>query len=104
MATYAESYDKEVLSEEGTMSFLDHLDELRRRLIRSALFIAVAFVVCWIFSDQIYNFLQVPVRAAMNEAKLQYATKFPGSALALADLSDGADVIFTLPTEARLGN
>ena len=50
MATYAESEESEPLSEEGTMSFLDHLDELRKRLIRSALFIAIAFVVCWIFS------------------------------------------------------
>ena len=49
------------------MSFLDHLDELRKRLIRSALFIAVAFVVCWVFSGYIYNFLQVPVLAAMRE-------------------------------------
>ena len=66
MSTYSEVADEnEPLSEEGTMSFLDHLDELRKRLIRSALFIAVAFVTCWIFSQNIYNFLQVPVLAAM---------------------------------------
>ena len=103
MATYAEPYESEPLSDEGTMSFLDHLDELRKRLIRSALFIAIAFVVCWIFSQTIYNFLQVPVLAAMNEAKREYAPAIAGAAVALADLPDETDVIFTLPIEAKLG-
>ena len=84
------------------MSFLDHLDELRRRLVRIALFIAVAFVVCWIFSDKIYNFLQVPVLAAMNEAKLYYAPDLGGAATKLLDLPDGTPSIFPLPTEAKL--
>jgi sec-independent protein translocase protein TatC len=104
MATYAESYNKEVLNEEGTMSFLDHLDELRRRLIRSALFIAVAFVLCWIFSQNIYNFLQVPVQAAMLEAKRVTATNVSGSTVKLADLPDETPVIFTLTTDARIGS
>src|SRR4030095_16079354 len=104
MATYAESYNKEVLSEEGTLSFLDHLDELRRRLIRSALFIAVAFVLCWIFSDSIYNFLQVPVRAAMLEAKRITAPSVSGTTVKLADLPDETPVIFTLATDAKIGS
>src|SRR6266496_4458024 len=99
MATYTQAYDeREPLSEEGTMSFLDHLDELRKRLIRSALFIAIAFVVCWVFSDKIYNFLQVPVRAAMLEAKRLTSPVINGTPLVLADLPDGTDVIFTLST------
>ncbi|MEK6321078.1 MAG: twin-arginine translocase subunit TatC [Acidobacteriota bacterium] len=103
MSTHIEE-DEERLGEEGTMSFLDHLDELRKRLIRSALFIAVAFIVCWIFSDKIYNFLQVPVQAAMLEAKREYAPDLGGTPLALSDLPDGTDVVFPLPTEAKLGN
>jgi sec-independent protein translocase protein TatC len=103
MATYTEAY-KERLGEEGTMSFLDHLDELRKRLMRSAAFIAIAFVLCWIFSDSIYNFLQIPVRAAMLDAKLQYALPLTGTALSLPELADGSDIIFSLPVEAKLGN
>src|ERR1700750_953663 len=52
----------------GQMSFLEHLDELRRRLIRSAIYVFVALVLCWVVSDRIYNFLSVPVRRAMTEA------------------------------------
>jgi len=103
MATDPEANEPR-LGEEGTMSFLDHLDELRKRLIRSALFIAVAFVLCWVFSDKIYNFLQVPVRAAMLDAKRQFAPEFNGTAIALTDLPDGTDVIFTSPTDAKLAN
>jgi sec-independent protein translocase protein TatC len=103
MPTDIEPDENEPLSEEGTMSFLDHLDELRKRLIRIALFIAIAFVVCWIFSQNIYNFLQVPVLAAMRDAKRLYAPEIGGTALAIADLPDETDVIFTLPIEAKLG-
>ncbi len=86
------------------MSFLDHLDELRKRLIRSALFIAAAFVICWVFSDKIYNFLQVPVLAAMREAKRGPSPDIKGAVVALSDLADGTDVIFTLPTDAKIGD
>lgn len=51
------------------MSFLDHLDELRRRLIRSLLFVFLAMTVCWFVSDRIYNFLAVPVERALAEAQ-----------------------------------
>ena len=50
------------------MSFLDHLDELRRRLIRSAAFLFAALIVCWFVSAPIYNFLSVPVRRALADA------------------------------------
>ena len=50
------------------MSFLEHLDELRKRLVRSVIVIVIAFGVCWVFSDKIYNFLSVPIREALSEA------------------------------------
>src|SRR5258705_1357938 len=94
MGARTEGEDEQRLGDEGTMSFLDHLDELRKRLIRSAMFIAIAFVTCWFLSDRIYDFLQVPVRTAMLEAKRQYAEEFPGKPLMLTDLPDGTEVSF----------
>ena len=42
-------------SEEMTgMSFLDHLEELRRRIIYSFLYIVGGFGVCWWFHEQIF--------------------------------------------------
>jgi sec-independent protein translocase protein TatC len=53
----------------GQMSFLDHLDELRRRIIRCVAFVFVAFFGCWFVSDHIYNFLAIPVQRALAEAQ-----------------------------------
>ncbi|HEV8592815.1 MAG TPA: twin-arginine translocase subunit TatC [Pyrinomonadaceae bacterium] len=52
----------------GQMSFLEHLDELRKRLVNSVIIIIVAFCACWYFSGVIFNFLSVPIREALSEA------------------------------------
>lgn len=52
----------------GQMSFLEHLDELRKRLVRSVVFIVIAFVGCFFVSKYIYEFLAVPIKRALNEA------------------------------------
>jgi sec-independent protein translocase protein TatC len=55
--------------EEGKMPLLDHLIELRKRLIYSAMAFLVAFAPCWYFSKTIYNFLAAPLAAALaNQA------------------------------------
>ncbi len=59
--------DKEHLGSQ--MSFLEHLDELRRRLVTSAVVIVIAFVLCWFVSDKIYNFLSVPIRKALSDVE-----------------------------------
>ena len=71
MSTLLESGSNEGRQEElgGQMSFLDHLDELRSRLIRSAVYIFVALCACWFVSDHIYNFLARPVKHALAEAQ-----------------------------------
>ena len=51
------------------MSFLEHLDELRSRLMRSIIFVFVAATLCWFVSDRIYNFLAKPVERALAEAQ-----------------------------------
>jgi len=53
----------------GQMSFLEHLDELRRRLIRSFIFVFIAASACWYFSDRIYAFLAAPVERALADAQ-----------------------------------
>ncbi len=51
------------------MSFLEHLDEFRRRLVNSVIIVVIAFMLCWFVSDKIYNFLSVPIRQALSEAQ-----------------------------------
>lgn len=63
------STEPEKESELGSqMSFLDHLDEFRRRLVKSVIIIVIAFLICFKFSGEIYNFLSIPIRKALSEA------------------------------------
>ena len=51
--------------EEGKMPLLDHLIELRKRLMWSMLSLVIAFGPCWYFSKTIYNFLAQPLANAL---------------------------------------
>lgn len=48
------------------MTFGEHLEELRWRLIRSLIAVAVAFIVCWIFKQTIMQIVLRPHRLAMS--------------------------------------
>ena len=59
-------------SEEMTgMSFLEHLEELRRRIIYSFLFILGGFGVSWWFHEQIFALMQKPIMAALRSHDLE---------------------------------
>lgn len=85
---------------EGQMSFLDHLDELRRRLVRSVLFIFVAFFVCFYFSGKIFNFLAIPVQRALAEAK----QKRVESGATFASFKEGDTARFIFNEKTSLGS
>jgi len=44
------------------MSLMEHLDELRRRIVHSAIYLAVGFAVAWIFHDRLVDFIQAPLK------------------------------------------
>ncbi len=50
------------------MSFLEHLDEFRKRLVSSVIVIVIAFTLCWFVSASIYRFLSRPITKALAEA------------------------------------
>ncbi len=56
----AEKESSEPENESGKMSFLEHLDELRKRLVHIAVYIAIGFIISWFFHQQIYDFLAIP--------------------------------------------
>lgn len=45
---------------------IDHLTELRERLIKSVVAIAIGFVICFIFSIPLYEFLVIPFKVAVG--------------------------------------
>jgi sec-independent protein translocase protein TatC len=63
------------------MSFLEHLDELRARLIHVVGALVVGFVVCWAYRDPIFHFLTDPLRVSHPEVKFIFTS--PSEALML---------------------
>src|SRR5262245_21453778 len=52
------------------MSFVEHLEELRRRLIWSVIFVGAAFGVCWIAAGDLLDVASAPIRAANPDVTL----------------------------------
>jgi sec-independent protein translocase protein TatC len=47
------------------MSLLEHLQELRKRIIHSAIYLLLGFFVAWGFREKIYGFMEKPVKLAL---------------------------------------
>ncbi|HEY3157926.1 MAG TPA: twin-arginine translocase subunit TatC [Vicinamibacterales bacterium] len=71
--------DDELDDGEAKMSFLEHLDELRKRIIYSAVSIFVGFLIAFIFIQQLFDFVMKPLQAG---------------------LPAGQHLVYTEPTEA----
>ena len=56
------------------MSFLEHLEELRSRLIRMLMGIGIAFVASLTFSDRLWLFVQGPAEYALKRLKIDPPT------------------------------
>jgi sec-independent protein translocase protein TatC len=67
----------------GKMSFLEHLDELRKRIVRALLFLIGGFTVCIFFVQQIFDFIMKPMQALLPEAQQQLVYTEPGEAFVL---------------------
>ena len=60
--------------EDTSAPLIEHLIELRQRLMRSVIAIAVFFVVCFYFADEIFNILVIPYQrgAGTEDVKFIY--------------------------------
>ena len=52
------------------MSFFEHLEELRVRLLRSILSLFVGFGICFAFADQIYGYLARPLTDTLHSLNM----------------------------------
>lgn len=52
------------------MSFMSHLVELRRRVMFSFIALVIAFLICWNFAPQLFDFLLQPLIKAAPEGDL----------------------------------
>jgi len=72
--------DEQELS--GQMSFLDHLEELRKRIINSLIAVGVAVAVSWGFADTLYRLVSGPIGKA-GISSLVFSTPTEGFNLEL---------------------
>jgi sec-independent protein translocase protein TatC len=91
----------------GQMSFLEHLDELRRRLVRCFVVIILATTGAWFVSEPIYNFLAAPIQRALAEAQ-RHEVPIAGltgneTISALYTLKENETGRFVFPEETKLG-
>jgi sec-independent protein translocase protein TatC len=54
------------------MSLIEHLEELRKRIVRSLLAVGVGFAACWIFVRPITDFLARPVYKVLPGSRLAF--------------------------------
>ncbi|HEV3141722.1 MAG TPA: twin-arginine translocase subunit TatC [Vicinamibacterales bacterium] len=66
----------------GKMSFLEHLDELRLRIVRACIAIGVGVLLSFAFIQQIFNFLLAPTRAVLPPGVKMIYTQ-PGEAFGM---------------------
>jgi sec-independent protein translocase protein TatC len=65
----AEIPDMEPEPEKETMvamGFLEHLEELRRRIVYSLIAVAVGFFACWGYAERIYEYMERPIMDALR--------------------------------------
>ncbi len=70
------------ISAAGKMSFLEHLDELRKRIVNSAIAIGVCVVLGFAFINRIVDFILAPTRGALPPGVKMIYTE-PGEAFSL---------------------
>ncbi len=79
------------------MAFLDHLTELRARLLWSVLVVVVLFLPAYYFSEQIFEFLMKPVIASLPEGSSLIFTKPAEGFITYIKVAFFASVIASVP-------
>lgn len=81
----------------GMMGFLEHLDELRRRLIRALIALAAGMAVAFLFLDRIADFVLGPTLGALPQGTRLVTTR-PGEGIAFYfDLALLGGVVLAAP-------
>jgi sec-independent protein translocase protein TatC len=74
--------DDDFATGDGKMSLLEHLDELRKRIIRACLGVLVGILLGFLYINEIFNFVLQPTIRAMPAGRTMIYTR-PGEAFSM---------------------
>ena len=65
------------MNEDDKQPFLSHLEELRKRIIHSAIAVGIGFVLCYIFSEDLFRIFVTPLKENLPEGEGLIFTRLP---------------------------
>lgn len=72
----------------------EHLDELRKAIVTSAISLTIGFAVCFYFSEQLFSLLTLPIHAVISISLAKPFISYRDSG------NPGLDLVFLAPAEA----
>ena len=89
--------DEDEAVDRAEMTLVEHLTELRNRLLRVVIAIGIVFVACVPFADQLYTLLALPLLERLPEGSTMIATEVASPFLTPFKLAFVAAVALTIP-------
>ncbi len=85
------------MNDEEKQPFLSHLEELRKRLVSISIGVGAGFVVCYIFSEKLFQLLILPLKSVLPEGDRLIFTNLPEMFITYLKVSLIAGVLLSAP-------
>lgn len=85
------------MNDEEKQPFLSHLEELRKRLVSISIGVGAGFVICYIFSERLFQLLILPLKNVLPEGDKLIFTNLPEMFLTYLKVSLIAGVLLSSP-------
>lgn len=85
------------MKEDDKQPFLSHLEELRSRIIYSAIAVGVGFVICYIFSESLFEIFVTPLKEKLPEGDRLIFTNLPEMFFTYIKTAFIAGILLTSP-------
>lgn len=83
--------------DEARMSFIEHLEELRKRLLRAVMAILIGFAGCIAFKERLFDFIVGPIISLLPQGSSLVFTRLPDPFFMYLKVAFVAGVFLTLP-------
>jgi sec-independent protein translocase protein TatC len=85
------------MDEEEKQPFMSHLEELRKRLVAISIAVGVAFIICYIFSERLFQYLILPLKAVLPKGDSLIYTNLPEMFITYLKVALIAGILLSAP-------